>query len=147
MLGRELEPGTFRENLTVPDTFGTEACVGDVFCIGGAVAQVSQRQMPCGKLAGKNGEKLLTRWVAQTGYARFYVRVLSEGSVTAGTTFECVMQHPGRSSRAVAGPRAHQTTAGLPEFAADGRAHFARHAKSLLQRVPDGQRAVMRSVP
>ena len=147
MLGRELEPGTFRENLTVSDALETEACVGDVFRIGGAVAQVSQPQILCDKLAGKNGEKLLTRWVAQTGYTGFYVRVLSEGSVTAGATFECVMQHPGRSSRAVAGPRAHQTTAGLPEFAADGRTHFARHAKSLLQRAPDEQRAVMRSVP
>jgi len=98
VLGRELEPGTFRENLTVPDAFETEACVGDVFRIGEAVAQVSQRQMPCGKLAGKNGEKLLTRWVAQTGYAGFYVRVLSEGSVTAGATLECVVQHPGRST-------------------------------------------------
>jgi hypothetical protein len=74
-------------------------------------------------------------------------RVLSEGSVTADATFECVMQHPGRSSRAVAGPRAHRTTAALPEFVADGREHFARHAKSLLQRVPDGRRAAMRSVP
>ena len=62
------------------------------------MAQVSQPRMPCGKLAGKNGEKLLARWVAQTGYTGFYVRVLSEGSVTAGVTFECVVQHPGRSS-------------------------------------------------
>ena len=62
------------------------------------MAQVSQPRMPCGKLAGKNGEKLLARWVAQTGYTGFYVRVLSEGSVTAGATFERVVQHPGRSS-------------------------------------------------
>ena len=100
MLGRELEPGAFRENLTVSGALETEVCVGDVFRIGGAVAQVSQPRMPCGKLAGKNGEKPLAAWVAQTGYTGFYVRVLSEGSVTAGTTFECVVQHPGRSSRA-----------------------------------------------
>jgi MOSC domain-containing protein YiiM len=98
VLGRELEPGTFRENLTVSGALETEVCVGDVFRTGGAVAQVSQPRMPCGKLAGKNGEKLLARWVAQTGYTGFYVRVLSEGSVTAGVTFECVVQHPGRSS-------------------------------------------------
>jgi MOSC domain-containing protein YiiM len=84
VLGRELEPGTFRE------------C--DVFRAGGAVAQISQPRMPCSKLAGKNGEKLLTRWVAQTGYTGFYVRVLSEGSVSAGATFERVAQDPGRSS-------------------------------------------------
>jgi MOSC domain-containing protein YiiM len=84
VLGREPEPSTFRE------------C--DVFRAGGVVAQVSQPRMPCSKLAGKNGEKLPTRWVAQTGYTGFYVRVLSEGSVSAGATFERVAQDPGRSS-------------------------------------------------
>ena len=116
------------------------------------MAQVSQPRMPCGKLAGKNGEKLLARWVAQTGYTGFYVRVLSEGSVTTGATFECVVQHPGRSCIAVVNDIVYERSQDLalierlPEFAADGRVLFARHAESLLRRVPDGRRAVMRSV-
>jgi MOSC domain-containing protein YiiM len=41
-LGRDLKPGAFSENLTVFGAIETEVCVGDVFRIGQAMAQVSQ---------------------------------------------------------------------------------------------------------
>ncbi len=139
-LGRRLSPGAFSENLTVAGAPETEVCVGDVYRVGGATVQVSQPRMPCGKLAGKNGERRLTRWVAQTGYTGFYLRVLSEGIVNAGDAFEPVERHPGCISVADANDAVYGRSvdldlmmrlAALPELAADWRATFAERAGRL----------------
>jgi MOSC domain-containing protein YiiM len=92
-LGRDLEPGAFSENLTVSGAIETEVCVGDVFRIGEAMVQVSQPRMPCAKLAGENGSKMLPKLIADTG---FYVRVLSEGLVAVGDSFDLLRAHPDR---------------------------------------------------
>jgi MOSC domain-containing protein YiiM len=139
-LGRALEPGAFSENLTVSGVAETEVCIGDVFRVGGATVQVSQPRTPCSKLAGKNRERLLTRWVAQTGYTGFYMRVLSEGTVAAGDAFEPVERHPARISVADVNaiifegrhdPALVECLANLPEFGADGRVLFARRLERL----------------
>lgn len=131
-LGRRLAPAAFSENLTVSGAVETGVCIGDVFRVGEAVVRVSQPRMPCSKLAGKNGERLLTKWVGETGYTGFYMRVLSEGLVRAGDAFERVESHPdlipiakvndiiyGRSEDT----RLIERLASLPEFG--GSAHFA----------------------
>lgn len=139
-LGRELEPGAFSENLTVSGVVETEVAIGDVFRVGGATVQVSQPRTPCSKLAGKNGERLLARWVARTGYTGFYLRVLSEGVVAAGDAFERVGRCLDPISIAdvadVIFDRTHdpalvERLANLPEFGADGRALFARRLERL----------------
>lgn len=143
VLDLELEPGAFSENLTVSDALETEVCVGDVFRIGEAVAQVSQPRQPCNKLAGKNAEKLLLKWMVQTGYTGFYMRVLSEGLVTADDAFERIECHPDRITISevndVIYERSHDTTlierlANLPEFSAVGRALFAERLERLRRR-------------
>jgi MOSC domain-containing protein YiiM len=145
VFGRRLEWGAFSENLTVSGAVETEVCVGDVFGVGDAVVQVSQPRTPCSKLAGKNGERLLTKWVGQRGYTGYYLRVLSEGLVSAGDAFERVESHPDRVSIADVNDviygrsddaRLIERLANLPEFGADGRAIFAerlvrRREKSL----------------
>jgi MOSC domain-containing protein YiiM len=85
ILGRELSPYAFSENLTVSRVTETEICIGDVFRIGEATVQISQPRMLCDKLAGKYGEWLLARWVARTGYTGFYARVLFERMVAPAT--------------------------------------------------------------
>jgi MOSC domain-containing protein YiiM len=139
-LGRGLAPGTFSENLTVSGVVETEVFVGDVFRVGGATVQVSQPRTPCSKLAGKNGERLLTKWVARTGYTGFYLRVLSEGVVAAGDAFERVGRCRDPISIAevddVIFDRTHdpvlvERLANLPEFGADGRVLFARRLERL----------------
>jgi len=134
VFGHELEPGAFSENLTVSGAAETGVCVGDVFGVGEALVQVSQPRTPCSKLAGKNGQRLLTKWVGQTGYTGFYMRVISEGNVRSGDAFELVEAHPGRISIAAVNDiifgRSEDTgliekLANLPEFGADGRALFA----------------------
>lgn len=134
VLGREIGPGGFSENLTVSGAVETEICIGDVFRAGGATVQVSQPRTPCGKLAAKNGERRFAKWVAQAGYTGFYMRVLSEGVVEEGNDFEIVERHPDRISIAAVNDaflgRSHDETlisrlSTLPEFGADGRALFA----------------------
>ena len=139
-LGRKLESAAFSENLTVSGALETDVCVGAVFRAGGATVQVSQPRMPCGKLAGKNGERMLARWISETGYTGFYMRVLSEGLVAAGDTLDIVERHPDRISitdvNGVIYGRSRdlalvERLAGLPEFAAEGRALFAERARRL----------------
>ncbi|CAN5863798.1 MOSC domain-containing protein [soil metagenome] len=134
VFGHELEPGAFSENLTISGAVETGVCIGDVFGVGEAVVQVSQPRTPCSKLAGKNGQRLLTKWVGQTGYTGFYMRVISEGIVRSGDAFELVEGHPGRISIAAVNDiifgRSEdagliENLANLPEFGADGRALFA----------------------
>lgn len=137
-LGRGMEPGSFSENLTVSGAVETGVCIGDVFGVGEAALQVSQPRTPCGKLAGKNGQRLLTRWVGQTGYTGFYMRVLTEGLVSAGDAFELVKGHPDRISVAdvndvffgrSADLALIERLANLPEFG--GRAFFAERLERL----------------
>lgn len=134
VLGHRLEWGAFSENLTVSGAIETEVCIGDVFKVGDSVVQVSQPRMPCSKLAGKNGQRLLTKWVGETGYTGFYMRVLKEGPVSAGDAFERVEGQADAISVADVNDIIYgrsddvaviQRLANLPEFGADGRALFA----------------------
>jgi MOSC domain-containing protein YiiM len=143
VLDLELEPGAFSENLTVSDALETEVCVGDVFRIGEAVAQVCQPRQPCNKLAGKNAEKLLPKWMVRTGYTGFYMRVLSEGVVTTGGAFERIERHPDRITIAEVNDAIYERSydltlierlANLPEFSAVGRALFAERLERLRRR-------------
>lgn len=133
LFGRSLESASFSENLTISGAVEGEVCIGDVFGVGEAVVQVSQPRTPCGKLTGKNRQRLLTRWVAQTGYTGFYMRVLSEGIVRSGDAFELIALHPEHISVAAVNDivfgraedeRLIQRLANLPELGADGRALF-----------------------
>ncbi|CAA9457318.1 MAG: Uncharacterized protein conserved in bacteria [uncultured Rubrobacteraceae bacterium] len=133
-LGGRLLPGAMSENLTVSGALETGVCIGDVFKVGEATVKISQPRMPCHKLAGKNGERLLAKWVSRTGYTGFYTRVLSEGMVSAGEAFELVERHLDRISVADVNEVIYERSrdfalierlAGLPELAADWRAMFA----------------------
>jgi MOSC domain-containing protein YiiM len=140
IFGRPLEPASFSENLTVSGAVEDEVCIGDVFGVGGAVVQVSQPRTPCGKLAGKNRQRLLTRWVAQSGYTGFYMRVLSEGFVSDGDAFEPIERHPDRIPVTAVNDiifgrsedeRLIERLAYLPAFGADGRDLFAERLEHL----------------
>ncbi len=141
-LGRELTPGAFSENLTISGIRETEVRVGDVFRVGEATMQVCQPRVPCDKLARKNGERLLPKWVSGTGYTGFYMRVLAEGFVEAGAPFELVERHPDGITIAAVNdaiydrlrdPGLVERLANLPEFGAAGRAMFARRLERLRQ--------------
>jgi MOSC domain-containing protein YiiM len=139
-LGRDLKPGTFSENLTVSGAIETEVCVGEVFRIGEAMVQVSQPRMPCAKLAGKNGSKMLPKLMANVCYTGFYMRVLSEGLVAAGDGFDLERAHPERITisdvNSIIYEKSYDVTlikrlAELPEFSEVGRTLFAQRLERL----------------
>jgi MOSC domain-containing protein YiiM len=139
-LGRDLKLGAFSENLTVSGAIETEVCVGDVFRIGEAMVQVSQPRMPCSKLAGKNGSKMLPKLIGDTGYTGFYMRVLSEGLVAADDSFDLERAHPERITIAEVNSIIYEKSydvalikrlAELAEFSEVGRTLFARRLQRL----------------
>jgi MOSC domain-containing protein YiiM len=139
-LGRDLKPGAFSKNLTVFGAIETEVCVGDVFQIGEATVQVSQPRMPCAKLAGKNESKMLPKLIANVGYTGFYMRVLSEGLVAAGDSFDLLRAHPDGITIAEVNIIIYEKSydvalikrlAELPEFSEVGRTLFAQRLERL----------------
>jgi MOSC domain-containing protein YiiM len=138
VLGHPLVSGAFGENLTVTGAVETAVCVGDTFRIGEAVVQVSMPRGPCAKLAGRLGEDDLVGRLSEAGHTGFYMRVLTEGRVTAGAPFELAVRHPegitiaavndllhGRSSDRVLFER----LMAVPEFAEPGRGWVSRQVQ------------------
>jgi MOSC domain-containing protein YiiM len=114
--------------------------VGDVFRIGEAMVQISQPRMPCAKLAGKNEAKMLPKLMANVGYTGFYMRVLSEGLVAAGDSFDLERAHPERITIADVNSIIYDKSydialikrlAELPEFSEVGRTLFAQRLQRL----------------
>ncbi len=91
----ELGFGGFGENFTVEGMAEPDACLGDVWRVGEALVQVSQPRQPCWKIARRWRIKTLTLQVQQAGRTGWYVRVLEEGAVAAGSPITLVERpHP-----------------------------------------------------
>jgi MOSC domain-containing protein YiiM len=80
----ELVPGSLGENLTLSGVEVTHAVIGERWQVGGAVLQVSVPRIPCSTFAGFwNVDRLVKRFTEQ-GRPGGYLRVLTEGEVSAG---------------------------------------------------------------
>jgi MOSC domain-containing protein YiiM len=82
------KPGALGENLTLSGTDETSVCIGDRFAVGDCEVQVSQPRQPCWKISRRWGLKTLTKEVAQTGRTGWYLRVLREGTIARGMSFQ-----------------------------------------------------------
>ena len=91
---KKLEAAAFGENLTTAGLLEHEVYIGDTYRLGEAVIQVSQPRFPCFKLAKKHDIPQLPARVLDTGYSGFYVRVLQEGWISAGSTLELLERDP-----------------------------------------------------
>jgi MOSC domain-containing protein YiiM len=80
----ELHPGTFGENLTTAGLREETVAIGDVYCIGTALFQVTQPRQPCFKLGIRFKDNRLGRTMIRTGHTGWYARVISPGEVQAG---------------------------------------------------------------
>jgi MOSC domain-containing protein YiiM len=139
-LGRSLGVGAFSENLTVAGLNEEIVCIGDIFRAGTALLQVTQPRTPCSKLAGKHDEPHLIKWVSDANFTGFYMRVLEEGRVSRGDSFEMVRAHPDRISIAAvddiifdrgSDPELIARLVAMPEFGDSGRKIFARRLAKL----------------
>lgn len=84
LLGIELPPAPFGENLSVSGLVEETVCIGDVFTLGSALVQVSQPRQPCTTLAARYGREDFVKLVVDSGRTGFYLRVLEEGTVRQG---------------------------------------------------------------
>lgn len=83
-LSRELPNGTFGENLTTSGLDISGALLGEVWRLGTAVVQVTAPRIPCVVFAGWLDEDHWVKRFAQARRPGAYLRVLTEGTVSAG---------------------------------------------------------------
>ncbi|MED2972087.1 MOSC domain-containing protein [Fictibacillus sp. B-59209] len=83
-LGISLDVPSFGENLTVEGLTEKEVFIGDIFRLGEALVQVSQPRQPCFKVAAKLKQPLMIKYIQDTSFSGYYLRVLEEGTVSPG---------------------------------------------------------------
>ncbi len=83
-LGRQLEPGTFGENLTVSGLESAGFSIGERLHAGSVVLEVTAPRGPCVTLASKMGDPQFVKRFRQAGRPGLYCRVIQEGQVQAG---------------------------------------------------------------
>ena len=92
---KEIGNGGFGENLTIAGWDESSVCIGDQFEIGSVILEVSQPREPCWKLGRRWQEKMLPKYVAQTGYTGWYFRVMRVGQLKTGDRVSLVHRsHP-----------------------------------------------------
>lgn len=82
-LGRELEPGTFGENLTI-DGLPSNLNVGDRLLIGDVLLEATAPRIPCRTLAAQMQDQAFGLAFRRAERPGIYFRVLNEGKVAAG---------------------------------------------------------------
>jgi MOSC domain-containing protein YiiM len=98
LLGRDLSPGAFGENLTTEDLIEEHVHIGDKFRIGTALLVVTQPRMPCFKLGLKFGDVGMIKTFLKVGRPGIYFAVVEEGVVAAGDLIEQVAEGKNRIS-------------------------------------------------
>ena len=88
--------GQFGENFTVEGMLEDKVHIGDVFRVGEALVEVTQPRAPCYKLGIKMSLPRFLKMFLDSCRVGFYLRVLEEGGVGAGDTFERVRTDPER---------------------------------------------------
>ncbi len=90
----EFSLGNFGENLTTEGLREQDACIGDVYRIGGATARVTQPRMPCYKLGIRFGRDDMVKRFLASGRSGIYFYVVEEGLVNVGDTIEKINAVP-----------------------------------------------------
>lgn len=131
----EYVPGAFGENISSHGFTEKDLCIGDVFALGTARAQISQGRQPCWKLNMHSSNSALASSFQKSGKTGWYYRILQSGKIQAGDEIVLVDRPcPDWNLRAVIlarfNPRlSHevaQQLAALPELAEPWRTAFAK---------------------
>lgn len=91
-LGWSVEPGGFGENLTTTGVRLAEAVIGERWAVGTTVLQVTQPRIPCFKLGIRMGDPHFPARFASAGRPGAYLRIVSEGEISAGDGIRVVMR-------------------------------------------------------
>jgi ferredoxin-NADP reductase/MOSC domain-containing protein YiiM len=90
--------GQFGENFTVEGLLDSEVCVGDRYCIGDAIFEVSQPRVTCYRVGIRMNEPRMPALLVAHHRPGFYFRVLQEGEVGAGDEIVKITDGPERMS-------------------------------------------------
>ena len=142
LLGRDLAPGAFGENLSLAGLTEDRVHIGDTYSLGTALVAVSQPRGPCFKVAARWGARTLPKEMAQGLQSGFYLRVLEPGAVAAGDTMTLVQRISDVSVAEVLrvtyrdrrDPPALRAVMDVPELAEEWRVGLTRLAE--LNRLP-----------
>ncbi|HSR19746.1 MAG TPA: MOSC domain-containing protein [Anaerolineales bacterium] len=83
-LGKDLEPGTFGENLTISDLESAALSIGDRLRIAGLTLEISAPRFPCSTLARRMGDSKFSGKFRRAERPGVYCRVIAPGLVQAG---------------------------------------------------------------
>jgi MOSC domain-containing protein YiiM len=89
-IGRELEPGTFGENLTIASLESAKINLGDRLVLGPLVMEVNSPRIPCRTFAARMDDKYFAKKFLAANRPGVYCRVLSGGPVQAGDALTLV---------------------------------------------------------
>lgn len=88
-LGRDLGPAAFGENLTTLGLNLRSAVIGEQWCIGSAVLQVSEPRTPCWKLGMRLGDPALPRAFAAPDVPASCCECCARGHCKPATPSRC----------------------------------------------------------
>ena len=83
-LGRELEPGSFGENLTVSELESAPLNIGDRLQVGPVTLEVSAARIPCSTLAARMRDPMFVKKYRRAERPGVYCRVTAAGPVQPG---------------------------------------------------------------
>jgi MOSC domain-containing protein YiiM len=92
LVGTDLGPGAFGENLHTRGLDLSTARIGDRWRVGTTLLEVRQTRIPCFKLGLRMGNPQFLKAFAQAGRPGAYLGILEEGDVGAGDVIEVVFR-------------------------------------------------------
>jgi MOSC domain-containing protein YiiM len=92
IVGRDLAPGAFGENLTTDGLLEDRVHIGDEFRVGTARLVVTQPRMPCYKLGLRFGDSGMIKTFLKAGRPGIYFGIVEEGVVAPGDPVEQVAE-------------------------------------------------------
>jgi MOSC domain-containing protein YiiM len=89
-LSRQLDPGTFGENLTTSGLNLNASLIGERWRVGTALLEVSEPRFPCFKLGYRMGTQRFVRRFAKARRPGTYLRIIEEGELAMGDPIDVV---------------------------------------------------------
>lgn len=83
-LGREVDAGTFGENLTISELESAKFNIGDFLHVGEVTLQVTAPRIPCGTFARRMEDPQFVKRFREAERPGLYCRVIKEGVVKTG---------------------------------------------------------------
>ena len=91
---KEFAPGSFGENFTLEGLTEKDISIGDIIQVGEAELQCSQPRQPCYKLVKVMDYPSMSKRIHETGFSGFYLRVIKNGYVEAGSAAKFIHKDP-----------------------------------------------------